>query len=310
MTLGQKLKKLRMGKGLTQKELADQLHVTFQTVSKWENNENEPDIQTLRELAKLYSTSVDYLISEEEKEPTKVEEENEEVEQDEPQVTKTIVIHQKELHVCEHCKKDIPENDLAMQQLCVRPGGRGHAAEYRMAYYHKNCLAKVKADLATQAANHADYQMRRSRRLSFIWSIVGGVAAFGITLAILLGLYSKEINPGVSVAISFGVSYAIFAMIYCILAGSFIASVFGTIASWSIHFPGLIFTWDIEGFIWVIAMKILFMILGALISLFALIFAVMFAGSLSMFAFPFILVLSIKNGYKDSMFYKERKFEL
>ena len=35
MTLGQKLKKLRTDKGLTQKDLADQLHVTFQTVSKW-----------------------------------------------------------------------------------------------------------------------------------------------------------------------------------------------------------------------------------------------------------------------------------
>ena len=36
MTLGQKLKKLRTDKGLTQKDLAEQLHVTFQTVSKRE----------------------------------------------------------------------------------------------------------------------------------------------------------------------------------------------------------------------------------------------------------------------------------
>ena len=53
MTLGSKLKKLRSEKGLTQKDFADQLHVTFQTVSKWENDENEPDISTLRELSKL-----------------------------------------------------------------------------------------------------------------------------------------------------------------------------------------------------------------------------------------------------------------
>ena len=59
MTLGQKLKKLRTDKGLTQKDLAEQLHVTFQTVSKWENDENEPDISTLKELAKLYDVSVD-----------------------------------------------------------------------------------------------------------------------------------------------------------------------------------------------------------------------------------------------------------
>jgi transcriptional regulator with XRE-family HTH domain len=52
MTLGQKLKKLRIEKGLTQKDLADQLHVTFQTISKWEGDTNEPDFSTLKELAK------------------------------------------------------------------------------------------------------------------------------------------------------------------------------------------------------------------------------------------------------------------
>lgn len=35
MTLGAKIKKLRNEKNLTQKDLADQVHVTFQTVSKW-----------------------------------------------------------------------------------------------------------------------------------------------------------------------------------------------------------------------------------------------------------------------------------
>ena len=36
MTLGQKIKKLRIEKNLTQKDLADRLYVTFQTVSKWD----------------------------------------------------------------------------------------------------------------------------------------------------------------------------------------------------------------------------------------------------------------------------------
>ena len=79
MTLGQKLKRLRTDKNLTQKALADHLHVTFQTVSKWENDENEPDIATLKELAKLYECSLDFLLSEEEI-PENVEEEEEVVE--------------------------------------------------------------------------------------------------------------------------------------------------------------------------------------------------------------------------------------
>ena len=66
MTLGQRIKTLRTDKGLTQKDLADQLHVTFQTVSKWENDENEPDISTLKELAKIFGCSIDELVSGEE----------------------------------------------------------------------------------------------------------------------------------------------------------------------------------------------------------------------------------------------------
>ena len=66
MTVGQKIKELRNNKGLTQKALADNLHVTFQTVSKWESDINEPDIETLKKIAKLFDVSVDDLVNSEE----------------------------------------------------------------------------------------------------------------------------------------------------------------------------------------------------------------------------------------------------
>ena len=53
MTFGQKIKKLRTESNLTQKDLADKMNVTFQTVSKWENDTNEPDITNIKELAKF-----------------------------------------------------------------------------------------------------------------------------------------------------------------------------------------------------------------------------------------------------------------
>ena len=113
MTVGQKIKKLRIEKGLTQKDLADQLHVTFQTVSKWEKDENEPDIATLRELAKLFGCSFDYLLSEDDEEaPKEVAEEP--VVKEVPVIKETIVIHQNEMHVCARCGKDIPENELVI----------------------------------------------------------------------------------------------------------------------------------------------------------------------------------------------------
>lgn len=38
------LKKLRQRQGMTQKELAEKLQLSFQTISKWENGITMPDI--------------------------------------------------------------------------------------------------------------------------------------------------------------------------------------------------------------------------------------------------------------------------
>ena len=302
MTLGNKLKKLRSEKGLTQKDLADHLHVTFQTVSKRENDENEPDIGTLKELSKLYGCSVDYLISEDE---TPVEEPKQEVVEAVPapapveQVTKTIIIHQKEMHVCESCKKDIPEDDLAMEQICTRHASRGRSAEYRQGYYHKECLAEIQKQRAEAAARARAEKARVGKRRSFGWGIAGGVIALGISLWIFLA-NSQYVHPALGVLFSVLIGYAIFAMLYCIISGSYIGDVFVWCASASIKFPGLIFTWDIDGFIWVIAMKIFFSICAFLFGLLALGFAIGFSATLGVFSFPFVLIHNINTDYEDA----------
>ena len=296
MTLGQKIKKLRNDKGLTQKDLADQVHVTFQTVSKWEKDENEPDVSTLREIAKLFGVTVDYLINEDE------EVDNQEEVEEEPPVTKTIIVHQRELHVCERCKKDIPEDDLAMEDVVVRPAGRGRSAEYRKAYYHKDCLDQLRTERAKAVAAAKIAKSSRAKKLSFGWGIAGGVVALVATLlSLLLVPSAKEvIHPGAAVGISIGAGYGIFAMLYCIISGSYIGDVFVWCAGLSIRFPGLIFSWDIEGFIWVIAMKILFAILGFLIGVFALMFAIVLSATLGAVSFPFVLLHNINTDYEDA----------
>ena len=60
--LGENIKRLRTEKGLTQKDLADRLFVTPQAVSRWENNEAEPSVSTLSQLAKIFGIGVGDLI--------------------------------------------------------------------------------------------------------------------------------------------------------------------------------------------------------------------------------------------------------
>lgn len=56
------LKLLRKQYGLSQQKLADILHVSQQSVYKYENSITSPDIETLIRMADYFNTSVDYLV--------------------------------------------------------------------------------------------------------------------------------------------------------------------------------------------------------------------------------------------------------
>ena len=304
MTLGQKLKKLRSDKNLTQKDLADQLHVTFQTISKWENDENEPDISTLKELAKLYECSIDYLLSEEDEQP--VEEIKEEEAPKEPiqEVTKTVIIHQNEAHVCARCGKDIPENELVSEDVTKkeRYGRSTRTVSIGQTYYHKSCLEQVKKERAEAAHRAKMASASSSRKKCFGWGIAAGVIGLGVSLAVFLVEpdLKAAVHPALAVLYSVLIGYALFADLYCILSGSYIGEVFTTVAGWTIRFPGLIFSWDLGGFVWLIGMKILFAILGFLLTAGLFLLAVSLSAFLAAVSFPFILIHNIRTDYEDA----------
>lgn len=61
--IAQFLQTLRKAKGLTQQQVADYLHISNKTVSKWETGQVMPDILTIKALAELYEVSVDELLN-------------------------------------------------------------------------------------------------------------------------------------------------------------------------------------------------------------------------------------------------------
>lgn len=60
-TMGETIAKLRRDRGMTQENLAEALSVSPQTVSKWENSVNLPDVQMLPLLADVFGVRVDML---------------------------------------------------------------------------------------------------------------------------------------------------------------------------------------------------------------------------------------------------------
>ena len=62
MELGKNLEEERESYHFTQKEVADILHVSRQTVSNWERDVSYPDLESLVYLSDLYHISIDQLL--------------------------------------------------------------------------------------------------------------------------------------------------------------------------------------------------------------------------------------------------------
>lgn len=59
----EKLQELRKSRGLTQEELAEALFVSRTAISKWESGRGYPSIDSLKEISKFFSVTIDDLLS-------------------------------------------------------------------------------------------------------------------------------------------------------------------------------------------------------------------------------------------------------
>ena len=124
------------------------------------------------------------------------------------------------------------------------------------------------------------------RNKSFVW---GGVTA---TALVVLGIATGNILPMIIIALTG------FTLVSCLILGNnFVGDMIAEIFSWGfVRFPGLIFTLDLDGIIWLITVKLLFWVLGLLIAIFFGILAIALGLLLSVFVYPFALVKNIRNG--------------
>lgn len=58
----ERLRELRIDKGLSMKQLAKALNTTDAAISNWENDINEPKITYLKDIAIFFEISTDYLL--------------------------------------------------------------------------------------------------------------------------------------------------------------------------------------------------------------------------------------------------------
>jgi len=293
MGVGSKIKEYRNKAGLTQKDLADKLHITYQAVSRWENEDAEPSFDMLRDICKILECSTDDLF-----EITKVP--VEEKKEEEPRVIERVIIKEAEskpiLAVCEQCNKPIYESSDIFrynESVGIRSGRTVHY-ENRQHILCKDCYEiKLKHDKRIEEerkkANHLEIMKRRIH--SFIWPSILAI----IFLIIGISFYAKgDSSTGTGLVVASVLGFTFLACI--ILDNNFIMDLWQGVASWGfVKMPGIIFSLSFDGFVFLIATKILFFILGIILAAISAIFATILAMALSLFVYPFALRKNIKE---------------
>lgn len=273
--LSNNIKSLRMQNGLTQKELADKLHITSQAVSRWEKGEVEPSVSTIGQMAEIFGVTTDEIIGGPDKKPaekivTKVEKEY--------IVTKDKPV----LAVCDICKKNLYlTNDIIKKDM------RDDDGEMREHIICKECEEKFKQEEFNQKVDYGNSQ----RVKSFIFSPLISLLILGIGIPTILknGYGTNGVIIIVLIAVlSFTFASCVFFNNNCV------KYTFFAIASWGVvKFPGLIFSFDLGGITWLIGMKILFWLLGLILGIAAAILGFVICLPLSLFVYPFALHKSI-----------------
>ena len=280
--IGEQIKKHRTQKGLTQQNLADQLFVTAQAVSRWENGEVEPSLNTITQMAKIFGVSTDEMLG--------IEGAAEKKPEDTPKAEKKKKEpHEKEqgpvLALCERCRRPIFDSD----DICFY---YTYAGRTRVSHFScKQCEQKVRAEKKEAARKQAFERRERSY-------IAGGVGAS--VLLVLLIIFGAFKSPA-SILVGILLPIATFTLISCLcLNNNFIGDMIAEITDRSIHMPGVIFSLDLDGIIWFLTVKLALLLLSVLVSIALFLLAITLGLALSIPVYPFALAKSIKHPEKDN----------
>jgi transcriptional regulator with XRE-family HTH domain len=293
MTLGQKLSAYRKMAGMTQQQLGEQLNISAQAVSKWENDQAEPDLTTVRALADIYKVSVDTLLSPDSIPSVPVEEiapvqGNEKVE-------KTQIVMP--VGYCKTCGIAVTEDNLGAKSpviLCKNCLQAEKAAEEKAT--QKKKLEKEREAFLKKERLASNQRWIRRR---FIWSTIVASLVAGLFLFFCIVGLIESFDLGF-LAFSLVGTYMIFSFISCLFYDCFVQELVFDWCSKSFQAPGLIFTFDLDGCLWLIGMKILFWAIGLVFGIVAGAIGIAIGLVCAPFAFPFVMH-KLKKDYNEGV---------
>lgn len=300
--IGAKIVALRKAKGVTQADLGAYLNISYQAVSKWERGESCPDFLTMARLAEYFGVSLNHFAGTEEKtESVKeetavavetVEEEKALLPQEEQEPEKEM------LGICKDCGKVVYRGEewIVEPVICLKCKDRRARIKKQ-----KEEAEKRKREEAEKARYLAEMyrkeELARKRNKGFIiGGIFAGLGALGgLLLSVMGGFFSG------------GYVFFVLGLIFGAITFTFVTQmVWGGVVRNCVFLggtiigtPGIIFTFDLDGFLFLIGMKIVFALLRFAVYILSLLFFFAVAMAISPFTFVFALIRVLNGEFAD-----------
>lgn len=291
MNYGEKIAVLRKTNNMTQAELGDALNVTYQAVSKWERGESHPDFETMSKISKLFRVPLSYF--EEDGEELAAATATAAAEEDEP--TEVPAPAPQIVGVCTVCGRALFEGEaLLVNQKTVC---KTCAEQIRLQEKRKKEEEERKRAEAEKQAQQQEWarraKIRHDRNKGLIWAGVISAALLIIFVVSIITAGGKDLlaeigGTAVLTVLAFTFVSQMFwdgAVKTCCLGGGFIPNM-----------PGVIFTLDLDGVIFLIVVKLLFAFIKLLFFLVTVLACAIAAILISPFTFVPALIRVSRKG--------------
>lgn len=293
MDYGKRISTYRKLKGLTQAELGKELNVSSQAVSKWEQNQSQPDLDTVNKLCSIFDIPIAEFFDEEIKTKNAIEDKTP---QKKPEVENirhcrecgtqlnafNTSVH--DYSICRSCERARSNKQLGVCMECGTVITEFNLGQSSPKVLCSNCTAnkqeKKRADRAISA---------RRRTKAYI------VASIICLIPLIIFIASSTTATSVGEAfeiIGFGLVlvYLLFALIFQLYFDGPVSDVFFWGITRTVRMPGVIFTLDIGGIIFLITVKLALAILSFLLGVFFALLGLLIASLIAGFTFPFMVI--------------------
>lgn len=138
LPIGERIRKLRTSRNLTQEEMACHLGISFQAISKWERGDGYPDITLLPSIATYFGITVDELIGMDEiASVNRFDEINRQWE-----LNRSQGLHQDNVNLMREALKNYPNNAVLLVQLAASLARLGVTEQEKREYLYESIVVQ------------------------------------------------------------------------------------------------------------------------------------------------------------------------